>query len=309
MLAIAPRGHGITLVSSTLPQGELPVPTSSLLLTKAVTKYSAVVPCDWRAAEKVEAMSNVGVVICTMDEAVLLSLLVAVLLENHASRISRTLTIHPNRIMWLLTTDRAELRWFPQPPQRYAILSHVWAKDASGLPTEQTFQEVQQIARECAHTDDNPRDRVSPKIRQFCIFAEAHGFQFVWLDACCINTESSAELSEALNSMFRWYADAEVCYAYLHDVSGSERLATPDSEFRTSEWFKRGWTLQELIAPKDVVFLSRLWFPIASKRSFAPLLEEITGVDADVLMGTMSVHEVSVARRKVHPSCACKRRY
>ncbi|KAI9059414.1 HET-domain-containing protein [Trametes sanguinea] len=258
-------------------------------------KYSAVVPCDLRAAEKVEAMSSVLYVPWT-ELCSFLSLSQSSWIRIHASRSSRSLAIHPKR-MWLLTTDRAELKWFPQPPQRYAILSHVWAKDASGLPTEQTFQEVQQINRECARTDDNPRNRVSLKIRQCCIFAEAHGFQLVWLDACCTNRESSAELSEALNSMFRWYADAEVCYAYLHDVSGSERPATPDSEFRTSEWFKRGWTLQELIAPKDVVFLSRLWFPIASKRSFAPLLEEITRVDADVLMGTMSVHEVSVARR------------
>jgi len=68
-----------------------------------------------------------------------------------------------------------------------------------------------------------------------------------WVDTCCINKESSAELSEAINSMYAWYRDTDVCYAYLHDVHNK-------AEFQNSRWFSRGWTVQELFAPADVVF-------------------------------------------------------
>ncbi|KAI0357090.1 HET-domain-containing protein [Trametes cingulata] len=195
--------------------------------------------------------------------------------------------------MWLLTTDRAELKWFPRPPDKYAILSHVWSTDIK----EQSFQEVQEIIRTCQGTGENPRSLLSDKIKQCCIWAESHGFGLLWTDICCIDKTSSAELSEAINSMFTWYAKATVCYAYLHDVADDEPPSAPDSAFRRSVWFTRGWTLPELIAPEVVIFISNTWFPIASKRSIPHLLEEITGVDAAVLLGTISLHEVSVARR------------
>ncbi len=193
--------------------------------------------------------------------------------------------------MWLLTTDRAELRWYARPPPKYAVLSHVWD------PEEQSFGEVRGIERARRETGENPRDFVSDKIRNCCIWAEAHGSAVVWVDTCCIDKTSSAELSEALNSMFAWYAAAAVCYALLRDVSDSEPPSIPDSSFRKSVWFTRGWTLQELIAPKVVIFLSETWFPIVSKRHISLLLEEITGINAEVLMGTTPLHEVSVARR------------
>ncbi|KAI9059418.1 hypothetical protein FKP32DRAFT_1688169 [Trametes sanguinea] len=182
--------------------------------------------------------------------------------------------------MWLLTTDRAELKWFARPPGKYAIVSHVWDKDP--LPREQSFQEVQQLNFECARSGENPRTFVCEKIRRCCMFAEAHGYKLLWIDTCCINQMSSAELSEAINSI---------------DVGDAEAPGSPNSSFRRSEWFRRGWTLQELIAPSDVMFLSKTWMPIASKRTVAPLLQEITGIDAGVLLGTIPLHKVSVARR------------
>lgn len=199
--------------------------------------------------------------------------------------------------MWLLTTSKAELEWYARPPPKYAILSHVWEKGEKGEPVEQSFRDVSDIGRACRETRSNPRDFVSEKIRNCCIWAEAHGFALVWVDTCCIDQTSSAELSEAINSMFAWYASATVCYAFLYDVSEVEPPSDPNSSFRNSVWFTRGWTLQELIAPKVVIFLSMHWFPIASKRSISSLLEEITGIDAAVLMGSMPLHEVSVARR------------
>ncbi|KAI0366491.1 HET-domain-containing protein [Pilatotrama ljubarskyi] len=193
--------------------------------------------------------------------------------------------------MWLLTTNRAELLELAEPPKEYAILSHVWRRK------EQTFEAVRAIARRCASSGENPRDLVADKIRKCCQWAEAHGFKLLWIDTCCINKASSAELSEAINSMYMWYAQATVCYAYLHDTDDGENPSDLSSSFRASRWFTRGWTLQELIAPRDVVFLSMNWQPLASKMTIAKLLEEITGIDAAVLRGQRSLDEISVARR------------
>ena len=91
------------------------------------------------------------------------------------------------------------------------------------------------------------------KIYGCCKEAKALGFSYVWIDTCCINKDSSSELSEAINSMYAWYKNASVCIAYLSDVSFENMVG----DFPKSEWFTRGWTLQELLAPYDVWFYSR----------------------------------------------------
>ncbi|PIL27100.1 hypothetical protein GSI_10240 [Ganoderma sinense ZZ0214-1] len=186
--------------------------------------------------------------------------------------------------MWLLNTARAELEFFPTPesvPRGYAILSHVWDK------TEQTFQDIQALRIKCAEDGTNPRDLVCDKVRAFCVLAERAGHEWGWADMCCIDKTSSTELSEAIVSMYRYYSLAEVCYAYLRDVptTSEDDLRGPDSEsaFRASRWHKRGWTLQELIAPSLVLFLSCTWEILGSKADLADLLEEITRVPAAVL--------------------------
>lgn len=196
--------------------------------------------------------------------------------------------------MWLLCTDRAELKFFPSPesvPKGYAILSHVW--DAK----EQTFQDTQELSRQCEVTGRNPRDLSSPKIRDFCVLAEHHGYQWAWVDTCCIDKTSSSELSEAINSMFRYYSLAEVCYAYLRDVLSPLRDASSESAFRKSRWHKRGWTLQELIAPDVVVFVSLDWKVLGTKAEMAHQLQEITNIPAKVLTMETEMTEMSVAAR------------
>ncbi|TFK91991.1 HET-domain-containing protein [Polyporus arcularius HHB13444] len=198
--------------------------------------------------------------------------------------------------MWLLRTSTGELRHFNSPrdvKDGYAILSHVWQEP------EMSFQELRAISFNMAagSTNDTPRSRASIKIRECCKLAELHGYEWLWIDTCCIDRSSSAELSEAVNSMFSWYSQALVCYAYLIDVPNLGSLTRRDSLFRSSKWFTRGWTLQELIAPRSLVFLSKEWKVLGTKASLAPLLEEITGVDADVLTFRRKVSEVSVARR------------
>ncbi len=139
--------------------------------------------------------------------------------------------------------------------------------------------------------------RISEKVRMSCRVARLAGFSLVWLDSCCIDKASSAELSEAINSMYEWYECATLCFVYLADVDDQEDAAAPRSAFRTSNWHYRGWTLQELIAPRHHVFLSRRWEIMGTKLSLARALAEVTGISLAVLHHEQSVDQVPVAQR------------
>ena len=198
--------------------------------------------------------------------------------------------------MWLLSTDRAELHYFARNFDvvgGYAIFSHTWDKD------EQTFQEVRAISDRCRASGTNPRQdpALAPKIRNLCVLAEKNGYRWVWDDSCCIDKTSSSELSEAINSMYRWYKEAEVCYAYLVDVPSNCVLHAPGSEFRKSRWHTRGWTLQELIAPDFLIFLSADWRELGNKSTLAELLYEITRIPTGVLTGVYRPGHYSVCVR------------
>ena len=123
----------------------------------------------------------------------------------------------------------------------------------------------------------------------------------VWVDTCCIDKRSSAELSEAVNSMYRWYEDAQVCYAYLHDVSGPSFPTVEDEEsylcsYGWPEWFSRGWTLQELIAPSNVQFFNKDWQSIGDKKALAPTLRNITEVPEHILIDGLRGNRPCVAQ-------------
>ncbi len=200
--------------------------------------------------------------------------------------------------MWLLRAKDATLELFvsPQhvPPRRYgsggyAILSHVWGEN------EQTFQDVRNLPSQCA-SGRTPRDIACEKIRRACELAEKWDYEWIWIDTCCIDKSSSSELSEAINSMFRYYSLAGICFAYLEDVFSYKR-SLPADEFRESKWHTRGWTLQELIAPRQVVFISKSWTVIGDKQSQARLVEKATGVPVDVLMDPQQMKTFSIAQR------------
>ena len=115
-----------------------------------------------------------------------------------------------------------------------------------------------------------------------CKQALSEDLSYVWVDTCCIDKRSSAELSEAINSMFRWYRDAEVCYAFLSDLAmGSDGSAAYN--INDSLWFNRGWTLQELIAPRMVSFFDCEWAFIGSKESLHSDIVARTGIPLDAL--------------------------
>nr|POE98279.1 vegetative incompatibility protein het-e-1 [Quercus suber] len=136
-----------------------------------------------------------------------------------------------------------------QPPP-YAIASHRWLAG-----TEAMWEDVQQ--------QTNTGKAGYQKVQGFVKYLKAQVplVKWLWIDTCCIKQQSDRELSEAINSMFQWYRDAEFCLAYLEDVT-----ATNDSaNFEGSVWFKRGWTLQELLAPAVVIFLTKTWQVLGHK--------------------------------------------
>ncbi|KIM70348.1 hypothetical protein SCLCIDRAFT_58393, partial [Scleroderma citrinum Foug A] len=166
---------------------------------------------------------------------------------------------------------------------QYAILSHRWTAQ------EVDCKEMIKLAKMDGEEKDEIRQRDGyRKILQSCEQAKKDGYEWLWVDTCCIDKRSSAELSEAINSMYRWYENAKECYAYLHDVPGSSLPTASDYENYSDfngwpEWFSRGWTLQELIAPSNVQFLNKNWQSIGDKRTLAPTLVDITGIPGHIL--------------------------
>ncbi|KAI6038927.1 hypothetical protein EDC04DRAFT_2895852 [Pisolithus marmoratus] len=151
----------------------------------------------------------------------------------------------------------------------YAILSHRWASEVSYQEMIGLMKMEEQERKEVVH-----RDGYQNIIIKSCEQAMKDGYKWLWIDTCCIDKRSSAELSEAIKAMYRWYQIAQVCYAYLNDVDKSVFPTKIERKFAKSngwsEWFIRGWTLQELIAPTRVEFFDKDWVPIGNKRRFAP---------------------------------------
>lgn len=179
--------------------------------------------------------------------------------------------------MRLINIKTARLEDCPPHKKRpYAVLSHRWTKD------EVTFDDIYA-------SDLRPPARLSKfwgSLRQ----AKQDGLGYVWIDTCCIDKGSSSELSEAINSMYRWYQRAEVCYVYLQDVE----KATWQESFPRSKWFTRGWTLQELLAPRAVVFYDRKWRPLGDKIALATEISRITSIAVDALQtGDLSPYSVA----------------
>ncbi|KAF6796366.1 het domain protein [Colletotrichum sojae] len=196
--------------------------------------------------------------------------------------------------MWLIRTTTLKLIEFHGDPREdYAILSHTWGKD------EVIFAEFRDhgAAAEYRNQTTAPaetarRGRVLAtsgyaKISGAASLSRSHGLQYLWVDTCCINETSSAELSESINSKH----------------TDMNTLMAENSNFRRSRWFTRGWTLQELVAPRIVMFYAKDWSYLLAKEPFlkseasCTLLAEITGINRHVLRGTTSPGDISVANR------------
>ncbi|KAK7988359.1 tRNA (carboxymethyluridine(34)-5-O)-methyltransferase [Apiospora arundinis] len=224
--------------------------------------------------------------------------------------------------MWLINVETLELEHvLDHTKTAYAILSHTWEDG------EVTFQEFRD------HRDDVARAKKGfRKIERVCELARGYSdrLRYAWVDTCCIDKTSSAELSEAINSMYRWYADSTICYAYLGDLAprkddgsngpqvqpdgdgdgdGDDVVMTEESDTRSEaapgltrslfrcRWWSRGWTLQELIAPVKLIFLDHDFKYRGTKLSLHTRITETTGIEKKILLNRKPLSSVHVARR------------
>ena len=163
------------------------------------------------------------------------------------------------------------------PP--YGILSHTWGSDSD----EVTLKDI---------IDGAGQGKAGYRKILFCARQAAKdGLEYSWVDTCCIDKSSSAELSEAINSMFRWYREAAKCYVYLSDISTKDIHS-----FQASRWFTRGWTLQELLAPKVVDFYTVEGEYIGDRSSHMQEIESVTRIPRHVLEG-VPLSELTVGER------------
>lgn len=186
--------------------------------------------------------------------------------------------------MWLINTTTFELAEFIKPIPPYVVLSHTWEED------EIMFQEMEKL------TSEIREKREFQKIFQSCRIAKELGLSWIWVGTCCIDRTSSAELSEVVNSMFRWYQASEVCLVYLADCISDHRM-TVKVDFTRSRWFTRGWTLQELIAPRQVIFYNTNWVLIGEKAALGPIISVTTNIPVDLLSGKTHLEQYSVEER------------
>ncbi|KAF9483329.1 hypothetical protein BDN70DRAFT_328902 [Pholiota conissans] len=125
---------------------------------------------------------------------------------------------------------------------RYAVLSHTWLRSAPEMTYDDWRKGSLDLSSESYRKLDN-----------FCIVSRAHyGLTFSWMDTICIDKSSSSELDESIRSMYKWYQNADICITYLADTSSTDNMAD-------DHWFSRGWTLQELLAPRKFKFYGRDW--------------------------------------------------
>lgn len=195
--------------------------------------------------------------------------------------------------MWLLDTETLHLKeYFDPETVQYVILSHTWEHE------EVSFQEISDLESAVEKAGFS-------KIAQTCEIARAKGIKYAWVDTCCINKDSSAELSEAINSMFSWYKHATVCLVYLSDMRRMESTTTHNvstysdtvsqEAFVSCKWFSRGWTLQELIAPDNIEFYDSQWKLFGTKVTLRDWILNATGISPAVLESSVNLQTTLVA--------------
>ncbi|KAI4908655.1 hypothetical protein J4E90_008387 [Alternaria incomplexa] len=195
---------------------------------------------------------------------------------------------------FLYMTDDGEIAWTKdiirsEEMPRYAILSHTWGEQEVTFDDLRSLDSMKDI--EANNEAIAKKKEGWDKIR-FCAQRAKHDeLKYFWVDTCCIDKANNTELSEAINSMFRWYQKSEKCYVFLSDV---ERKSSDEdgrsssrwkAAFKASRWFTRGWTLQELLAPRSVEFFSKDGEWLGDKGSLNQTIYELTGIPLTALPG------------------------
>ncbi|KAF5345175.1 hypothetical protein D9758_009685 [Tetrapyrgos nigripes] len=187
----------------------------------------------------------------------------------------------------------------------YAILSHRWT-----LGTEVSMEEY--ITLQKAHSDDlDASISIQSKVRNHakmlgyikivnaCEKARRDGISWIWIDTCCIDKGDHDDVARNVKSMYGYYRNAKICYAFLVDVGAGKSVdeSSLKEEVEESDWFGRGWTLQELLAPKEVIFFNRDWEEIGRRSTLADTISLRTGIPEWVIEGKVPVQEVDVVKR------------
>lgn len=173
--------------------------------------------------------------------------------------------------------------FFDEQTPPYAILSHRWGQ-----------QEISYADFLAGHKKDHAGHL---KVLDICRIAKSNGHQWIWCDTICIDKTSSAELTEAINSMFEYYARSQICYVYLQDVPPKLTAEQTNNAFQRSEWFSRGWTLQELLAPREILFLNSAWTSFGTKAQLSWAINQATGIPEWYLLHPDQIPFASVAAR------------
>ncbi|KAI0411966.1 HET-domain-containing protein [Xylaria grammica] len=203
--------------------------------------------------------------------------------------------------MRLIHTPSFNLVEFNKDLPPYAILSHTWRDEEATIEDFNAFTTRLPRRRniiDYAKGFEICRGKYQrfDKILGACDLAQKQGLKYIWIDTCCIDKSKSAELDESTNSMFLWYQRSHICYAYLEDFKLTGGVLNREA-FGRCRWFKRAWTLQELLAPTFVVFYDQSWNPLGEKTSLGSILSDITGIETSFLTKTTSIHTASVAKR------------
>lgn len=176
--------------------------------------------------------------------------------------------------------EQADLPYGGNPLPQYAILSHTWLPNDSKGVSEVTYQDMKSSYSKLKGGRFKPEGW--KKLKKYCDLARGNGWEWAWMDTCCIDKTSTSDTQEAINAMFRWYKESMICYAYLEDVD-VEDAKSLETSFTHARWFTRGWTLQELIAPTSLLFVDKNWLEIVDKNNGLRQIERATGIRPDKL--------------------------
>ncbi|ETN38886.1 uncharacterized protein HMPREF1541_06927 [Cyphellophora europaea CBS 101466] len=215
--------------------------------------------------------------------------------------------------MRLIDTRTLELADFGNhlPSAQYAILSHRWGDN------EVTYRQYMALDKSLLRAQ-TPRAYSSglDKILWGCHMARRNNLRYFWIDTCCINKnneDDQTELSASVMSMWKWYHEAAICYIFLATItlSAAEVERDPnafmewhhskDSEDRDygrpAEYFRRGWTLQELLAPRRAIFFNATWSFIGSRLQLVDQIYNATNIAKQYINSNEGIRLASIAAR------------
>jgi len=159
---------------------------------------------------------------------------------------------------------------------RYVMLSHRWGENE---PLLHDIQDKVVYKLNAASV---------MKLQSFCKLARHAGYQWAWVDTCCIDQNNHVELQKSLNSTFVWFRHSALTIVYLSDVPPSAKYGA----LAKSEWNTRGWTVPEFLASKAIRFYQKDWtlylddYSPNHKESVEIMdeLEDATGIGARALV-------------------------